>query len=55
MAENGFGIQELHEKLGLADDELEEWLKDTGLFHRAKKCPYGDHTMLEMVESGRPK
>ena len=50
-SENGFGLKELHEKLRLPDDEFEEWLKDIGLLHRAKKCPYGDHVMLERVES----
>ena len=39
-SENGFGLKELHEKLRLPDDEFEEWLKDIGLLHRAKKCPY---------------
>ena len=54
-SENGFGLKELHEKLRLPDDEFEEWFKDIGLLHRAKKCSYDNHAMLERVESGRLK
>ena len=27
------------------DDNFNEWLKDLGLLHRDRKCPYGDHEM----------
>ena len=54
-SENGFGLKELHEKLRLPNNEFEKWLKDIGLLHRAKNCPYGDHAMLERLESSRLK
>ena len=26
-------------------DNFDEWLKDLGLLHHDRKCPYGDHEM----------
>ena len=54
-SENGFGLKVLHEKLSLNDEEFKNWLKELGLLHRAKICPFGNHAMLERRESGRLK
>ena len=47
-------FKRVHEKLRLPD-EFEEWLKDIGLLHRARKCPFGAHEMIERLETGRRK
>jgi hypothetical protein len=48
-------LKGLIKKLKLDDDNFDEWLKDLGLLHRGRKCPYGDHEMKLRKKDGRLK
>ena len=45
-------LKRLIKKLKLDDDNFDEWLKDLGLLHRDRKCPY---EMKLRKEDGRLK
>jgi hypothetical protein len=45
-------LKGLIKKLKLDDDNFDEWLKDLGLLHCDRKCPYGDYEMKLKKEDG---